>query len=632
MALPAGADAIVLPAAAGVFIDTGDAELMAWLHGKSPVGMTETLTAPFVALQFGDTQWVYAVPDPYYAELMVEEDGGLSIVFTVTPNRQPSKFTVEAWPVEGSPIAAALSVRTWLQERGMWRSLQDKIDANPKVERLLGAPHFYIFGDGVFSWHDVPRAKWPELGQALRDAEQTSTLGRIYQRLSDEERQAVNEIADSEWPSRYAKKLIARAIAAALVEPTLTDLPGDTPALVAVDANRAALADEAGDLLIPMEQWGDGVSVPMLDLLTDAGVDRAVLVTPDFDNARFAPHVAAEADRRGYLFGPYDSYGSIHPPNASPNNTWRTAQFDQELYDTGMIVLADGEPFHGFKKVGYRLSPIAAWPWVQRRVNTRLAEVPCSTWFLDVDSFGQFFDDYHPDRPATRLDDADARRQRMAWLADHHGQVVGSEGASAVMTGPLHYAHGVQTPYYGWGDPRLKERDSEYGLGRHWPPDTPGVFFKPTKVLPDYERPWFTPSDRLPLFAAIFGDAVVATHHWQNGSLKYPDQRVNTALTELLYNVPPLIHINRETWKERGPIIARRFAFQSPLHRQLATAPLTDFAWLSDDRQLQRTTYTTPDGEVHLIANFAEDARDDYPAKSLTVEGAIELPQTRYLP
>lgn len=632
VALPPGADAIVLPAAAGVYIDTHDAEMMAWLRGQSPLGMTDALTVPFVALQRGTTQWVYAVADPYYAALSVDEQGGLSIVFTVTPNRQPADLTIEAWPVEGSPIDAALSVRAWLQERGQWKSLREKIEANPRVERLLGAPHFYLFGSGVFSWHDVPQAAWPGFGRALRDAESTAVMGRLYARMNKEERDGVDELADGEWASVYAKKVVARAVAGALVDPALTGQAPGTTKLAAVDANRAALAAEAGPLLAPLATWGDGVSLPMLDRLRDAGVDRAVLTVHDLDPARFAPRVAAEAERRGYLFGPYDSYGSIHAPDTPPDQTWETAQFDQTLYDTGMIVRADGTPYHGFNKVGRRLSPLAAWPWVQKRVDPRLEDVPYSAWFLDVDSFGEFFDDYHPDHPATKPTDAEARRRRMAWLSDHRGLVVGSEGASAVMTGPLHYAHGVQTPHYGWGDERLKNKDSEYGLGNYWPPDTPTLFFKPTKVLPDYRRPWFTPTDRLPLFAAVFGDAVVATHHWENDSLKYPGRRVDTALLELLYNVPPLIHLNRETWKQRGPIIARRFAFQSPLHRRLATAPLTDYAWLSEDRLLQRTTFTTPDGEVRLVANFSDEVRGAYPAKSLTVEGSITLPQHVYRP
>lgn len=631
--LPEGADAYVLPTFSGVYVGTDDEELMAWLQSSSPLSFTEQLTVPFVALRWGDEQWVYALPEPHYAELEVADDGRLSIVFTVTPNRtgeQATPMVVEVWAIQGSPIDAAISVRQWLQNLGIWRSLEDKIAANPKVERLLGASHFYLFGDGLFSWHDVPRKQWTPLAKQFRDAEAGTVLATMREAMNKEGQDVLKELTEAEWPSQYAKKVLARHISAMLRQSDLISADqrplGPNPSFVEiVHANKAAFVAEAGQWLAPPERWGNAVSLAMLDLLRDAGIDRAVLTTHDLDIARFAPQVAAEADRRGLLLGPYDSYGSIHSPNASPNNTWQTAQFDQQLYETGMIIKADGQPFHGFKKRGYRLSPTAAWPAVQERVHTRLAEVPFSSWFLDVDSFGQFFDDYHPDRPVTKLGDAAARRHRMAWLSEQLGLVVGSEGASAVMTGPLHFAHGVTLPYYGWGDPQLSDRDSPYFLGRHWPPDQPGNFFKPTDLSPDYRRPYFSPTDRLPLFQTVFGDSVVATHHWQSGSLKYPDEVTNTSLWMLLYNAPPLYHINRGSWSQRKETIAHRHRFQSPIHRQLATAPLVAFDWLTEDRMLQQATYQTPSGQVTLTANFSTEAIQQYPAQSVTVAGKIVL-------
>ena len=50
--------------------------------------------------------------------------------------------------------------------------------------------------------------------------------------------------------------------------------------------------------------------------------------------------------------------------------------------------------------------------------------------------------------------------------------------------------------------------------------------------------------------------------------------------------------------------IKKHYAFFSPLHRQIGGQTMTDFEWLSDDRQIQRTTF----GDVvEIFANFGSD-------------------------
>ena len=43
------------------------------------------------------------------------------------------------------------------------------------------------------------------------------------------------------------------------------------------------------------------------------------------------------------------------------------------------------------------------------------------------------------------------------------------------------------------------------------------------------------------------------------------------------------------------------YAFFSPLHRELGLLPMTDFAWLTLDRMVQRTVFGD---EVEMVANF----------------------------
>jgi hypothetical protein len=70
---------------------------------------------------------------------------------------------------------------------------------------------------------------------------------------------------------------------------------------------------------------------------------------------------------------------------------------------------------------------------------------------------------------------------------------------------------------------------------------------------------------------------------------------------ELLYNVPPLYHLNRGEFEKHKERIRAHYRFFSPLHREAATLPMTGFTWLTPDRRVQRTVFG---GRIDLIANF----------------------------
>ena len=72
-------------------------------------------------------------------------------------------------------------------------------------------------------------------------------------------------------------------------------------------------------------------------------------------------------------------------------------------------------------------------------------------------------------------------------------------------------------------------------------------------------------------------------------------------LLELLYQVPPLYHLNLQEFQKRKGQIQRHYAFFSPLHRETALLPLTRFQWLTPDRMVQRTTFGE---QLELVANF----------------------------
>jgi hypothetical protein len=347
--------------------------------------------------------------------------------------------------------------------------------------------------------------------------------------------------------------------------------------------------------------WGDGVSPRMMERLSRSGLDRLWLGADGWEKLRQQPETVRKARELGYLIGPYDSYHSIHAPDEP--DTWETAQFDRELYDTGPVVRADGSKRPGFQRKGFSLSPLAARPYVEKRVSSWMRELPCNSWFMDCDADGELFDDYSPLHPATQQDDMNARLERMAWIRDTYRTVIGSETGAAYATATIHFAHGMMTPVFGWGDPDLRNRQSRYFQGAYYPPEGPAIFLKQVPLKEKYRHLYFDPRFRLPLYQTVFHDSVVTTHHWSRASLKFRDQVATVALFELLYNVPPLYHLNLAEFDKHQERIKAHYAYFSPLHREAGLLPMTGFRWLTPDRQVQQTLFG---GRIELTANFRD--------------------------
>jgi Glycosyl hydrolases related to GH101 family, GH129 len=630
--LPPEADEFVLPISAGLVVDTKDDDRMVWFRRGSPWSL---LQLPAFGVRYGERMVVAIVPWPHYAELVVEKRIGVRFSFpSGRQNATPCEL-VAFWRGK-DPMEVARAFRDWRQTSANTgaiprpRPLCEKAEQLPNVSRLFGAPHFYLWGPALISRHDLDRAKWTPFCRALRDAPAESLAGHVFARFTEDQRKAVREMAEADFPMNHLTTQIAAGLERNLIDRTLLKLPAETPLVEVVRQNRKAIAAAFSEFVRDPARWGDGASLPMLDALHDAGIERAVVLLSDFYGHSPRPDVAARANELGFLIGPYDSYHSVHSPDAEADSTWETAQFDKAAYDHGRVLKADGSGHEGFRGVGFQFSPIAAWPYVKDRVGFCMSQAAFSTWFIDCDATAECFDDYNPRHEATRVDDIRARRQRLRWIESEYRLVLGSEDGSALFSDVIHFGHGVQTPWVGHLAPAFRDRQSPHFLGRHWPPDTPEQYFKPVPIVSSLVTPYFDPRVRIPLYQAALGDELVVSHHWSFDSLKFSDIAMSRELLEILYMVPPLYHLNREAWPKRREQIARHVAFWSPLHRELATARLTQFEWLSEDRLLQRTTFQRPAGDVTITVNFGDDVLSGHPAHSATISGAIELRQKVY--
>jgi len=613
----------VLPLFEGVYIPSDDARWQAHLVKESPMNTTAGLTLPFWGFDAGDFTLTCQLLNPFNNELQFDAVSGrlcLRCTHEFARNNEVKQFGMRFTVGPASPIEPAREYRRWLQSRGEFVSLADKVKRTPEVAKLFGAAHVYLWGEGPLSVDDVK--DWKGFARKIQQqggGSNAAPAWQIWQAIGPEAQKSIGEIIVASWPDRYNKSVVVTALNQALVRKDLFAV-GAASEEVVCRVGREYLAAHFGEFLKPMKQWGEGISPQMIRELAAAGLDRLWLGTPGWEGFVRQPETVKLARDKGYLIATYDSYHSIHSPQINPDETWATAQFDQELYDAGAIVNADGKPRKGFKQRGFMLSPKAARPWVERRVSALVKIFPANSWFLDCDGFGEFFDDYSPMHPATQASDFAERMSRSAWIRDTYGAVIGSEGCFAGAAATLHFTHGVLTPVIGWGDPDLTAKSSKYYFGSYYPPNEPAVFFKPVPLKEGYRYLFYDVRFRLPLFETVFHDSVVATHHWSNPSMKFPEVAGDVELLELLYEVPPLYHLNRVEFAKRKAEIKRHYDFFSPLNRELAGMPMTDFRWKTENRLVQSVAF----GNIaEITVNFSKSAYSN--AQSQIPAGALQV-------
>ena len=616
--------AYILPFFEGSYIPKDDVKWQDFLSDRGPINTTAGLSMPFWGLDLDERTLTYILTNPFNNKILFNKTStstlGMQVSHTFTPNWKQKRYGLHISLGAASPVAPAKQYRHWLKQNAEFVSFAEKIEKMPAAEKLLGAAHVYLWGGKILSEYDV--TDWKAFATRLRG--DSGVAQQIWMHLTADARKIGRDIAEWDYSSIYSRRVVSRAISEQLEKPSFYDpetwaktfLIPETKKLISRDVSTLSLTEiyrrnclllyaAFSDTLRHPDQWGDGLSVKLLERFVENGLDRLWLGVDSWQDGFRHPTAVAKAKALGYLVGPYDSYHSIHHPNEK--DTWETAQFDLTLYETGAIVNADGTKSRGFKKKGYHLSPLVAKPYVENRVNGIVEQMPSdfNTWFIDCDAYGELYDDYSTSHPATQLDDMRARLARISWIRDTHDMVVGSERGAAYSAAVLHFAHGMTVPVIGWGDPDMKSKTSPYYVGGYWPPEGPAVHIKQVPLKPNYLYHYYDPRFRLPLYQIVFHDSVITTHHWGSGSLKFENAIATLALLELLYNVPPLYHLNIAEFEKHKAWIKEHYAFFSPLHRKIGGQAMTDFAWLSHDRQIQRTEFGDT---VEIFANFGADA------------------------
>jgi len=374
--------------------------------------------------------------------------------------------------------------------------------------------------------------------------------------------------------------------------------------------------------------WGDGRTTEFLTYMDGLGIDRlwigfeqSLVNTQANVNSVFIN----TALKCGYLVGPYDEFHTMMDPKSAdcPNVIF------ENMYPAAAVVDCQGKRKPGFAGRGYYISSQALLLHNNQAIYNRIEKflkTGINSYFLDCDATGELFDDYAPEHIMSQYKDRENRLARMTYISCDKKIVLGSESAVAWAVPVLAFAHGsfavnnrVHWPL---------THDKGY-YGGWYPQERPKIFFKSIQAPDEYVTNKYNPCYRIPLFQAVFHEALVTTDRWEISHMKFNNLVETRELLELFYGVPSIWALDMLDVKKHSKRFKKLFNFFSSLHKVIATEPVTSFDWLTKDRKVQRITF----GDiVQLVANFSDDVFEGIPAKSLQAYWLQNGKKESYIP
>ncbi|NQF16173.1 glycoside hydrolase [Brevibacillus sp. HB1.3] len=612
----------MVPLGEGKWIPANDSKWKSFLKEES-LSFAESFSMRFFAVNKSKYTLMYVVDNLFNNTVDFVVDPTIGFTFSHEfPKINPDKtYGFRLYVTDNDPVSVAGVYKQYVKEQGGLLTLAEKAKANPNIEKLYGAPHFYLWNKSFLSVNDV---KW----NALKTKLNASFIGALEKILASNEVdgkesiQQFREIQKQDYVADYQKKALLSGLNYALrsrefynpqrfphVDEEVKRSFGkgiDTLTESQLyDMNKKVLKSVLQDVVPPVEQWGNEDSTDLLKEMKAAGIDRAWIGLPDWTAAYMKPAFIQKANETGYLIASYDSYHSIHQEE---NPDWNTAIFkDKSLYENATISKKNGEKKAGFLQQGRLLNPTLSLPSVKQRMDEIMSnDVAFNSWFIDVDAAGDFNDDYSPQHTTTEAEDLKAKLARMDYIRDEKKLVIGSETGNDFASRSIAFAHGIETPVIKWADPDMrKNKQSPYYVGGYWSPagEVPERYAKQVPIKEEYRHVYIDPAYSLPLYKLVYNHAVITSHHWEWGSLKIKDEVGTRMLKELLYNVPPLYHLDKKMWDTNQALITNYLKVWSPFHKKAVQQEMTDYRVLSEDRLVQKSVYGE---DLQVIANFSE--------------------------
>lgn len=615
------ADQYYIPLGEGKRIPSDAPEWKEYLN-EEQFSVMEQLSMPFWISQRGEHCVLFIMENPDQTHMnFLAEDGitfSISREYPKIDKNKTSSYRI--YITDNNPVNAAKLYKSYVIEKEGFVTLDKKAEQNPNIKKLYGAPFIYLWGDFLISEQDI---NWQAFRSAL-DSEVMEHLLSFSDSIEsgEEFESALIEIKQQDYVAEYQKNVICSYISlvlqksefwnpqlyakssvelAALLQSGYENLSEAEK----IQVNKYALAANMPEVFHDAESWMDNSTVNLINEMKEGGIEQAWIGLNSWEQAYAKPELVKQAENMGYLIASYDSYHSIHEPGKAQ---WITAEFnDEALYEEASITDSAGHKISGFKNVGRKLNPVLSLPAVKKRMEGIMSNsLPFNSWFIDCDATGEIYNDYTPKHITTQKEDMQARLERMSYIRDQYNLVIGSEGGNDYAASTIAFAHGIELKSFSWMDEDMKSnKESEYYIGKYYNPKG-GVaehFSKRIPVKEQYYDIFAAPEYDIPLFKLVYNDSVITSYHWDWSTFKIQGATCERMVREVLYNVPPMYHLDEEQWSKYKQDIISHQKVWSNFSKQAVTKEMTDFEYLSDDGTVQRTVYGE---DLAATANFGD--------------------------
>ncbi|MFE6168762.1 glycoside hydrolase [Viridibacillus arvi] len=613
----------LLPLNQGKYIPSDDSVWKDYLN-EEKMKVIESFSMQFFAVDKDEYSLVYIIKNPYNNEIAFDTKKNIEFTFNhefPSINKQ-KEYGFRIYLTKKDPVHVAKTYKNYLIEQGDFKSLKEKAEENKNIEKLYGAPHVYYWDRTVISEENI---QWPGLRSSFPEKLKLWIQELLTTKVEDgtELAAAYDDLNTYDYVDKYTKNRIVKSLSAVIqlkefynpevftkedkeIQKLINKKIDKLNPVELIELNKRLLKSELGNVVDPIEKWADANTVDVIKDMKHSGLANLWIGLDDWQEGFIKPELVKEVANQGYLIGTYDSYHSIHEPG---EEQWETAKFnDISLFENATVTKKDGSKIEGFQGVGRKLNPTLAMPSVKERVSSILnTGLPFNSWFLDTDGTGEIFDDYSPEHTTTEAEDVQARIKRMEYLQKEWGMVVGTEGGNDFANKTIAFAHGIETPSFSWMDEDMsKNKESNYYVGRYYSSTggVPELFSKQIPVKDKYKKLFLDSNYTIPLYKLVYNDSVITTYWWGWGTLKIADEIENRMLYEILYNVPPLYHIDKYEWGKYKTTIINHSKVWSNFSKKAIKEEMTDYKILSDDRLVQMTEYGK---DLSVVANFSED-------------------------
>ncbi|MBE3070582.1 MAG: hypothetical protein IMZ66_10155, partial [Planctomycetes bacterium] len=345
------------------------------------------------------------------------------------------------------------------------------------------------------------------------------------------------------------------------------------------------------DLLIgAVNVWcWDRAGPEMCRELQAAGIQRIL-----WSNAQSPENLRAMNDMPGVLTSRYDIYQDVMDPANFPRLRGRHADWTTEAWPKDLMIGADGQWARGWEveaKDGTMipcgtLCDRQAPAYAERRIPEDLKTHPYRCRFIDTTTASPWRECYHPDHPMTRSESRRFKMDLLGLISGRLKMVTGSETGHEAAVPFVHYFEGMLSlgPY--------RVPDSGRDMLRVW-----------TEVPEPVAKFQMGHRYRLPLWELVYHDCVVAQWYWGDYNNKLPSLWDKRDLFNALYATPPMFMFNRKVWQENRDRFAQSYRATCPVARAAGYAEMTDHRFLTPDRDVQQTAFSSG---VVVTVNFGE--------------------------